>query len=107
MHEPDKEPEAKLVGTDPFSAQIIANVSLVCGALTIIGLLLAFASGRGIFLGLAVIGIALAVIAERRGKENRDERARTTAVIAIILNVALFLALLFVFLFFKEASMAV
>jgi hypothetical protein len=106
MHEPDKFPDNKIISEQRFTAQWIANISLICAAFTIIGMILALFSGKKLFFALSAIGIALAIWAIRWGSRIPDERVRVTGTLSVILNAVLFIVLMVIYLFVKEAGMA-
>ena len=107
MHQPDQFPTNRIITEERFTAQWIANISLVCGAFTIIGMVLALVSGRNFFFTMSIVGIALAIWALRWGKRIPDERVRVTGSVSLVLNGVLFFILLIIYLFVKEAGMAI
>lgn len=106
MHEPDKEPETGFVDQKRFTVQWIANISLGCAGLTIIGMLLSLLFGKLFYLVLSLSGILLAAWAIHLAKKLPDERIRTTGVISITINIVLFIIVLIITIFFREAVMS-
>lgn len=106
MHERDRPPDTRFITDERFVVQWMANISLILGALTIIGALLALISSKSVFLLLSALGIILAFISMRLARRIPDERARVTAVMSLILNIVVFFITLVVYLFVKEAAMA-
>jgi hypothetical protein len=91
-----------------MTAQWMSQIALFAGlGLSIIGALLAIISGLFGFFLFSLPGIILAIATMEYAKSIPDERARNKAALAIILNIALFILLFILFIFFKEASKAV
>ena len=107
MHEPDKEPDTRIIQNKRSAAEWLAVISFFGGtALTIIGSLLALLGGMPGFFLIVILGIGSAVTAMIWGGNLGDERAHTTATNALVLNAAVFLLVFLLYIFFKEALQA-
>lgn len=108
MHEPDREPDTRIVTNKHFTIQWMANIALFGGVgLSILGALLSLLSGKGIFYIIALITIVFAASTMNLAKRVPDERARGTAALAIVLNILLFIIILIFFIFFREAAQTI
>ncbi|MBD3209745.1 hypothetical protein GF367_05020 [Candidatus Woesearchaeota archaeon] len=107
MHEPDQEPDAKIVKNKRFVAQWTATLSLFIGlGLTIIGAVLSMLSNKFGFFLFVIPGLAASIVAMELSRNVPDKRAHSTAVLSLVLHVVFFFVLLIIFLFFKEAGSA-
>jgi Na+-driven multidrug efflux pump len=105
MHEPDKEPDDSIITDMQFTVQWMANIALFGGLVfCMAGIFLTSITKKGVFLIIPTVAIISSVFIGKLAKQGHYERARSTASLAIIVNIIFFIIIFLIYLFVKEAT---